>query len=148
MKEILGDNLKQAFTDLNINATKTYQSKNNQLNDFNQVWELSDEDFNRLNSINDSEWKDNWGWWRSAKGSNMGYADIRYNINNHYIYAWDGISRFKERNYYCGRKYDTLLQYFCNELGASTERNVCALAVDLAKYNKITMSELFKKYQG
>ena len=45
-------------------------------------------------------------------------------------------------------EYKDLLEYFCEELGASTEKNVCALAVDLAKYNGLTLSELFKIYGG
>lgn len=46
------------------------------------------------------------------------------------------------------REYSDLLTYFCEEIGASTEKNVCALAVDLAKQNNLTLAELFKKYLG
>jgi hypothetical protein len=34
------------------------------------------------------------------------------------------------------------------ELGVTTESNVCALAVDLAKANGISMSRLFQIYEG
>lgn len=46
------------------------------------------------------------------------------------------------------REYDYLTEYMCDEIGASMEKNVCALAVDLARINNITMGELFTKYQG
>lgn len=160
MKEILGGELDKAFQELRINAKKTYEIKNKHWEycELYQVWELSDEDFEQICNIPDNEWKDDWGWWRYALGSNMCNPFSRYNINHHYLLAWDGDSRlnFLEENktlkpedrYYDERKYNSLLQYFCNEIGASTERNVCAVAVDLATINGITMSELFRKYQG
>jgi len=46
------------------------------------------------------------------------------------------------------REYNNLLEYFCDEIGASMEKHICALAVDLAMINGITMGELFRKYQG
>ena len=46
------------------------------------------------------------------------------------------------------RKYHDLLTYFCDALGASQPKNVCALAVDMAKYNGMSMAELFQKLQG
>jgi len=157
MREILGDKLEKVMEIYNINATKTYQN-NSDATDFRQVWELEDNDFERLCNIPDEDWKDDYGWFRSADGSNMGSVNKRYNINNHYINAWDGYGREiqKEENkslppddrWVEPRKYFDLLEYFCEELGASTERNVAALVIDLAKQNGIKMSELFKKYQG
>lgn len=145
MREILGGELDQAFVDLGINAKKTYQATSD-TTDFGQVWELSDEDYNKICDITEDDWDDNWGWWRGAEGSNMGGINHRYNINHHYILAWDGTSR--EKYDWMERKYDNLLQYFCEEIGASTERNVCALATDLAQQNNMTMGELFNKFQG
>ena len=150
MKEMLGAELDKVFEELGINAKKTYElkNKNGDYCEIYQVWELSDEDYINLCNISEENWKDNCGWWRGSKGSNMGSVNKRYNINKHYIYAWDGIYRNNNKNYYKDRKYNNLLQYFCDEIGASTEKNICALAIDLAKQNNMTMSELFKKYQG
>ena len=39
-------------------------------------------------------------------------------------------------------------EYFCDELGASTGKNVCALATDLAKYNEMSIAKLFMIYGG
>jgi hypothetical protein len=44
--------------------------------------------------------------------------------------------------------YDNLTTYMCDELGASQPRNVCALAVDLARANGMTMAKLFETYEG
>jgi len=157
MKEILGGSLEKAFEKFNIVATKTYQS-NNEHTDFTQVWELEDDEFEKLCKITDEEWEGIDGWWRYAKGSNMGVVNRRYNINNHYIKAWDraGREEWEEENktlpqddrWFEPRKYSNLLEYFCEELGASTEKNVTALAIDLAKQNGMKLSELFAMYQG
>jgi hypothetical protein len=156
MKEILGGELDQAFIDLNINAKKTYQAKDD-TTDFGQVWELSDKDYEKICNIKEKDWKDNWGWWRGAEGSNMGSVSYRYNINHHYIIAWDGYHREENERenkklplgdrWIDERKYDSLLSYFCDEIGASNGKNVCALAIDLAEQNNMTMSELFNKFQ-
>lgn len=156
MKEILGDNLEKVIEVYDIKAVKTYQS-NNTTTDFRQVWELEKKDFDKLCNISDDDWLDDYGWYRYAEGSNMGFVDRRYNINNHYIKAWDGVGRedWEEENkkvspddrWFEPRKYSNLLEYFCEEIGASTEKNVTALAIDLAKQNGLKMSELFKKYQ-
>lgn len=150
MKEILGAELDTAFQELDISAIKTYESQKT-YNEYAylekyQVWELSEKDFERISNMNDADWKDAWGWWRYAEGSNLGSVHRRFNINNHYIYAWDGYKRDKYND--IERSYKCLTLYLCNEIGASMERNVCALAVDLARMNNIKLSELFTKYQG
>jgi hypothetical protein len=149
MKEILGVNLDKAFEELNLYAQKMYQIQNKHweyCEDY-QIWRLSDEDYDQLYSISEDDWKEDWGWWRWAEGSNLLNVNHRYNINHHYIKAWDGTGRRGKKDWF-DRKYPTLLQYFCDEIGASTERNVCAVAVDLAAQNNMTMAELFQKYQG
>jgi hypothetical protein len=44
--------------------------------------------------------------------------------------------------------YSDFVDYCCEQIGASTERNVCAVAMSLAKLNNMTLGELFTKYQG
>ena len=44
-------------------------------------------------------------------------------------------------------KYQSLSEYLCEFIGASTHHNVVACAMDLAKFNHLTMGELFKKYE-
>jgi len=143
MLEILAMELDSAVTDIGVLAKKAYQGKEY------QVWELDKKEFEKLCRIPDEEWKDNWGMWRSAKGSNMRVPEDEYMINNHLILAWDGSARteVEDDEYYLDRSYANLLEYFSNELGASQPRNVCALAIDLARANGITMAELFSRCQ-
>lgn len=157
MKEILGGELDLAFKELEINAVKTYEG-NTKLDDKTQIWEVDEEGFERLCDMNDDDWKENWGWWRSAEGSNMCNELDEYIINNSKIIAWDGNNRlaFEEENedgdeddrWWFPRKYSNLLGYLSEEIGASQPRNVCALVVDLANINNIKISELFRKCQG
>ena len=147
MKTILGGSLDIAFKESGIGAVKTYEGKT-YFDDKTQVWELSDENYEKLCRFTDEDWKENWGWWRGAEGSNLGSVHKRYNINNHYLIAWDGYSRENNKDYYMDRNYPSLLRYIVDEIGASTERNVCAICVDLAKQNGISLGELFRKYQG
>lgn len=155
MKEILGQQLDVAIRELGISATKTYEELTN--SDYkHQVWEVKDKDFEILCNIDEDSWKSEWGWWRHSEGSNMDNSLSEFYINNQKITAWDGTSRIEtnkeaedeDDEYLFEREYSNLLEYFCDEMGASQPRNICALAVDLAKINNMTMSELFQVYQG
>ena len=154
MKEILGGNLDLAFEELGIDAIKTYEGNTN-LDKNSQVWELRDEDFGEFCNISDNDWKREWGWWRSAEGSNMRNPLETFKIKGQEIIAWDGANRLEadkaddeDDRYLFEREYYNLLEYMCDEMGASQPRNVCALATDLARINNIKMGELFQKYQG
>ena len=164
--EILaGGGIKTAFKELGIKATRTYKGTDKT---HYQVWEIEKSDMLRLDEI--SEWPDHYGWWIYAKGSNMGTACSFFTVNGKELIAWDGPYRedlrddwndepieekecyhysFKEyEESWKPHKYDTLSDYFCDELSASTARNVCALAVDLAKANGLSLAKLFEIYEG
>ena len=164
--EILGGNgLHRAFKELGIKATRTYRRSEKPRY---EIWELSKDDLKQLEYT--AEWKDEWGWWRYAKGSNMGTPFDFFTVNGKELIAWDGPKRedlrydwsdesdeekaayhysfkeYEETQY--PHVYDNLLTYMAEELGASVERNVCALAVDLARANGMTMAKLFEVYEG
>lgn len=164
--EILaGGGIKTAFKELGIEAIRKYRGVEKP---HCQVWELEKSDMQKMDEA--TEWPDHYGWWRYAKGSNMGTACSIFTVNGHELIAWDGTRRedlrdewdeepmeeravyhysYKEYEESCmPHEYDSLLTYFHEELGASTERNVCALAVDLARANGMTMAELFEKFEG
>lgn len=166
MAEILGGNgLHKAFKELDIKATRTYKRSEKPRY---EVWELSKEDLKTLECT--YEWPDEWGWWRYAKGSNMGTPFDIFIVNGKELIAWGGARRedlilewadepaeekaaynysFKEyEKTVCPYEYENLLTYMAEELGASVERNVCALAVDLARANGMTMAKLFETYEG
>jgi hypothetical protein len=137
------------------------------------VWEISEDDYEKIGDMTDDEYErvaSDDSWWRSSDGSNMGMANEEFIIKGVPIVAWRDEYRVSDYeddwndmdeeekseyenfedfiNTWFPNEYSHLMEYFCEELGASTERNVCALATDLAKYNNITMAELFRRYGG
>ena len=170
MREIIGEHMHNIFAVLGINPKETFKGHIGYWDEF-AVWEVTDEEFEALDNMTDEDFdkhSEGLAWWRFAVGSNLGVPEDVFTINGEKIIAWydeyrdeDLAADFEDEDEYekeCGLEayiaawhtttYENLLEYFCNELGASTERNVCALAVDLAKYNNITVSELFRKYGG
>lgn len=156
--EILGNvELSKAFEDLNIKATKTYQGEEY------CVWAISKSGLDKITNIPNENWKDEWGWWRYATGCNISdYPTHTFTVSrktmigyyiperlDHYIEYWsdDGYMTEEEaKEDYFSRKYEGIRNYLCDAIGASTESNVCAIAVDLAKINNMTLGELFSAY--
>ena len=144
MKEILGNNLEQFFN-TDINGKCTYKGREY------EVWEVSNKVFNAMCDMSEEEFEKlagKYAWWRSAKGSTLGIPDTTVYINGHEILVWgrmpwDYDEEDKDEIY-----ASHLTNYLCDVIGVSQPRNVCALAVDLAKYNNMTLGELFTKYEG
>ena len=147
MKEILGQDLEQFFNN-GVNGKRTYKGN------WYEVWEVSDEVFNDMCDMSEEKFIELAGddaWWRSAEGSVLGTPDTRIYIHGYEMLGWGYNKDFYDEDdeeYESEMEFDTLTDYLCDVLGASQPRNVCALAVDLAKYNNITMGELFAKYEG
>lgn len=175
MVEILaGDKFANAVYGLELASAKCvyyYQPPKDSHRENYQVWLLSEDDFNKICSVKDDDWKEDWGWWRYAKGSNLGYANQEYVVNGEKLIAWDGSNRLlwleeckencsdhkrglcagEEKDFeqcFGDRTYPDIISYLLMEIGASTEKNVCACTVDLAHQNNLTLAELFKKYLG
>lgn len=167
MIEILtGSGFDKAVRSLGLVATRTYERNiKSPFDDYFEVWEILNADFDRLCNINEDNWKKEWGWWRQASGSIMATPNKVYEINGYRIIAWDGIERDSFKLNYCKdcidrkegtceatqkdvdfcsgtRKYDNLFVYLECEIGVTAYRNICALATDLAKYNNMKLSEL------
>ena len=90
MYEILtGKEFKKAVKQIPIKSAICKYSKGKY-----EIWEISDEDFNELDSYidkydyfeegqNPKVWKDEWGWWRWSSGSNIQSNETAYmKINN------------------------------------------------------------------
>lgn len=139
--EILGNNLKKFFNTIDSecnNADITYAGNRY------EVWRVSNVLFKRMCDMSEDEFVKVAGedvWWRSATGSNLGTPDTEFIINGGKLLGWNW--RDKKR-----KEYENLSDYLCECIGASTAKNVCACAVDLAEYNHMTMGELFEKYEG
>lgn len=144
MIEILGNNLKQFF-DIVDNPPKdaeiTYAGERY------EVWKVSDELYKRICDMSEEKFVELAGenaWWRSSEGSNLGYPDAEFEVNSENLTGWDSPIYSSK----IGNRYENLSDYLCNCIGASQPRNVCACTMDLAKYNDMTMGELFEKYEG
>jgi hypothetical protein len=136
MAEIFGGNgLHRAFKVLNIDAKRTYKSAHEP---YYEVWELDRKDLKLLEEV--EEWQSNWGWWRYAKGSNMGTAADFFTINGQFMIGWET----QDGN----DTYDSLMDYFHKGLSVGMESNICALAVDLARVNGVSLGRLFEMYEG
>lgn len=175
MIEILaGGEFTNAVYGLGLSSAKCtyyYQPPQESYRENYQVWIVSDDDFKKICAVRNEDWKESWGWWRHAKGSNLGYVNHDYVINGEKLIAWDGYNRIswleecqndcsdRKRGLCDGterdadqcfgeRAYPDIISYLCNEIGASTETNVCACTIDLAHQNNLTLVEFFKKYLG
>ena len=167
MKEILGNHLMNFM--IRMSDHKEYERhQRTYKGDRYEVWEVSEDLFKDMCDMTEEMFVDLDGedaWWRSSDGSNMGSPYVEYIINGQKIYAWDN-NRRDDYEYECKncsdricgicngtkedfdacfapREYRTLSEYLCEELGASQPRNVCALAMELARYNNMKMGELF-----
>ena len=161
MKEILGNNLKQFFDNVDPaykNADITYAGNRY------EVWKVNDSLFESMCDMTEEEFVRLAGedaWWRQSDGSVLGVPHDTYTIKGHCLRVWE----LRDRLEWCGncecddeescvecmdysREFKSLTEYLCDEVGASTEKNVCACATDLAKYNGITIGELFSKFEG
>lgn len=174
IREILGGStFANAIKALGIDAKRTYQYEppEDSYREAYQVWEMTEEEYQKLcdKSNKIEHWPDTWGWWRSADGSNLGSINMDFTVKGLLLTAWQGASReeyfidicqecydFLEGDCHAseldidecfgGRNYKDLLDYIYNEVGATTESNVCAVMIDLAKQNNTTLAELLQKY--
>ena len=160
MKEILACNLKCVLDRTNLYGKCTYKGKTY------EVWEISEKVFNALCDIPEETFLKLYpdSMWRYSPGSVLDEPDTMFEVNGHEILAWDkykeddmclyclnhGCPRTKEDKNDCipSHKYQSLTDYLCNVVGTSMHGNVCALSKDLALYNKMSMGELFEKYEG
>lgn len=150
---IMGDVAKD-FKRLGVKLNQTYSGHEY------GVCEVTEEEFKIL--CNEPDIKDTWikCGWRYCKGSNQQKPSKKILINNKEIIAWYNdyldFDSEEERLTYIEEhggvmpleRFDDLLTYFVIEMGVSQPKNICALSVDLAKYNNIKLSELFNIYQG
>lgn len=141
MIEILGKNLKQFFDTIDNppnNAEITYAGK------MYEVWEVSDELYKRMYDMSEEMFVEIAGedaWWRNSDGSILGVPDTKFTINGEDMIGWN------TKGEYENFQYANLSDYLCYGVGASQPKNVCACAIDLAKYNNMSMGELFEKYE-
>ena len=171
MYELIGENMGVVFEKLNIPYMQGYSGSIGYWPNFG-VYKIPEQYYPKLCDMSDDEFEKEFpeSWWRYAEGSNMGTPNCEFIINGCQIDAWQNewyvddlveeyntlpldeqleyssVADYIAENY--RYEYSNLLEYLCDELGVSTERNVCALATDLAKYNEMSIAKLFGIYGG
>ena len=147
MKEILGNNLKQLFfiLDNQDEEIPVCTFRNNRY----EVWEVPDklfEDISNMSEENFEKFAGEDAWWRSSNGSVLYSLDKgEITINNQKMIGW--IRKPWNEEISKDINYQSLSEYLCEFIGASTPLNVVACAMDLAKFNHLIMGELFEKYE-
>lgn len=110
-------------------------------------------------------WKDHWGWWRYATGCTLEDVEptIYAFINNNELKVWYSSDKMaldikdwiedgdpepfnNLMGYWIAEhsRYPDLFRYCIDMWGVSTEKNITAVAVGLAKLNNMKLSDLFK----
>lgn len=147
MKEILGNYLDEFFFALDYSkecvVARTYKS------DRYEVWSMPDEVFDIISDMSNEKFVKLAGedaWWRSSTGSVLYSLDKgEVTINNQKMIGW--IRKPWDEEISKDINYKSLSEYLCEFIGASMPRNVVACAMDLAKFNNMTMGQLFSKYE-
>ena len=145
--EILGNNLKNFFDKIDNPSNEaeiTYAGSEY------EVWIVTKELFDKMCNMSENDFTELAGedaWWRHCDGSNLGLYEIgTIKCNGREMIGW--IESPLKKGIHFELFYTSLTEYLCEFIGASTCKNVCACAIDLARYNNMTMGELFEKYEG
>jgi len=80
--------------------------------------------------------------WRYDTGCNLAPFDTEFIVNGEKMLGYARDEEDEDQ-----LSYDHLLQYICDECGASQPRNVMAVSASLSRANNMTLSELYDKYQ-
>lgn len=120
-------NIEKALKDSNIPFKKTYSG------DKYKVIEVDKKDAKVLsNSVLEG------AWCKFSNGAGGSACDI-FTVNGQILIGWSNGHN---------DSYDTLSDYMKDELGVTDDNDVCDYAAGLARANGMTMSKLFRFYEG
>lgn len=136
MKEILAQGLDLAMYEMRFAARKAYEE---QREEGFQIWQMSENELDKISDIEDADWRERYGFWVYTEGTDLGKPKHKTKINGYKITAYN------EQNI---SEYANLREYLKVAMNATEPEKICAVCVDLAKYNNMTMAELWTKYQG
>lgn len=166
-KEILDFAKEEGFETIRM----TFEDKNPERDrEYFNVFEISEDEFDKMCKYEDEHgihiageehpiWKDSWGWWRHATGCSLEYyatPTMTGKINGNTLTFWyndnqmyhDVGEDYTEED--CDRwamnrsEYKDIFDYCLKMWYCSTEKNVTAIAVGLAKKNNMSLADLFK----
>ena len=120
-------NIEKVLKDNNINFKKTYSG------DKYKIIAVDKKDAKYLsNSILEG------AWCKFSNGAGGSACDI-FTVNGQMLIGWSNGHN---------DSYDTLSDYMKDELGVTDDNDVCDYAAGLARANGMTMSKLFRFYEG
>lgn len=151
MVQIFGDKLRPAFEGTGIPAELKYETTR-ELGRFEyhfEVWELTGENLEKLESIPDDEWNDRGcGWWRMGERSQYPDGTIHI-VNGHemigYALEEDHLEMFQE-NEEGSAVFKHVLDYIFRGEQLSTELNIAITCNTLAQANNMTLADFMAKY--
>ncbi len=119
--------IENVLKDNNITFNKKYSGEKY------KVIEVDKKDAKQLsNSIMEG------AWCKFSNGAGGSACDI-FTVNGQMLIGWSNGHN---------DSYDTLSDYMKDELGVTDDNDVCDYAAGLAKANGMTMSKLFRFYEG
>lgn len=143
---ICGGNPESQFARLEIGPECTFDGR--WFGERWTVWRVDDAAWNRLIAEEGSpvdHWTAGETWWRFAPGSNLGGPDGTATFNGREFTVWD---MREDPDDYGPDSYGDLPTYLCEHVGASTERNVTACLMDLARVNGMGLGEFLAAAMG
>lgn len=141
--EVLGNDLTEFFSKLEVRGSSvvkmTYKGPRY------EVWTLSESVFKAICDMTEEQFVNLAGesaWWRHSDGSVLGPKTGTRIVNNHRMQCWVDNIRFSMR-----LRYESVSEYLCDSMGASTPKNVTACITDLARFNNMTISKLLSTFE-
>lgn len=166
MEILAGGEIKNAFDNFGIKATRTYHWTNPASeNDVTfEIWEITAPDLKVLGDFPNDEWKPEWGWFRYSEGTvlendgttrkaKINGVELDVFTNDHWCASVRTFiddkeiaeEMIKERE---KAEYKDVLSYLLQEFNVTSETNIAAITCGLAKINNMTMAGLWKLCQG
>ena len=147
--QIIGQQLDKAMEELEVEATKVFETNRTRFVSPYQVWEMSSDELDKLSEVKEVDWKDDYGWWRHGSSVFDDHTTQEFIINGHSIQAYETRELDEEEEEDLrDTEFSNLFDYFEFVLGATCSYNRVYVANSLAKSNNISVAELLEKYQG
>ena len=124
-------NVEKMFNEMNIPFMVTYSG---------ETYKVIEIEKNDVKSLSNMFFETSNNWWYYSKGARTGSACDFFRINGRDLIGWSGDAHKDS--------YKTLIDYFNDEIGIDADEDICDYAVSLAKVNGLSLSNLFKTYEG
>lgn len=125
----------------NLQANRTFS------NGTYEVWEVDEQDLQRIEQIPETNWSSDFGWYRCGNSCFENTLPMIFIVNGKMMFGFDGETTLEESdNNVKSREYENLTAYLKHELGCSKVTNIACVCADIATKNMMTMANLFEEY--